>query len=153
MGYDKRIGDYYNNPSFGYGGYCLPKDTKQLLYDYGNIEQTLISAIIKSNEIRKMHVINTICKFKNNTIGIYRFSMKSNSENTRGSASAEITQSLIKRGCKVIVYEPSIQGSFYGAEIVDDLDEFKVQSDIILANRVTNELKDVAYKYIQEIFF
>ena len=133
---DPRIGNYYNNPSFGYGGYCLPKDTKQLLANYQNIPQNLIEAIIKSNETRKNHIVNMLLKKGGKTIGIYKLAMKADSDNYRESAILSIIDKLKEKGIEVLIYEPSInEEQFRECKIVDNLEELYKNCDIIAVNR------------------
>ena len=144
---DGRIGDGYNNPSFGYGGYCLPKDTKQLLANYDQVPQTLIQAIVSANITRKDFIANVILKEKPKTVGIYRLVMKEGSDNFRSSAMQGVMKRIKAKGIDVIVYEPSLDGSeFYNSKVVDSLEEFKISSDIIISNRMASELDDVAGK-------
>ena len=151
---DPRIGNYYNNPSFGYGGYCLTKDTKQLLANYKNVPQNIIKSIIDSNYTRKEYIANKIIEKKPRTIGIYRLVMKVDSDNFRESAIQDIIEILRKKENEIIVYEPNIvSDNFNGLKIIRSLSEFKQKSSVILANRITNELKDVLYKiYTRDIF-
>ena len=142
---DQRIGPGYNNPSFGYGGYCLPKDTKQLLANYDQIPQTLIQAIVTTNSTRKDFIVNTILRKKPRIVGIYRLIMKEGSDNFRSSAMQGVMRRIIKKGIEVIVYEPSLEGKKYnGARVIDSLQQFKSYSDIIISNRMSSELSDVA---------
>lgn len=143
---DSRIGNYYNNPSFGYGGYCLPKDTKQLKSNYNNIPENLISAIINSNETRKKYISESILKYNPSVIGIYRLIMKKDSTNFRGSAILDIIKEINKKNnnVRIIIYEPLLHiNSFNGFEIVNDFNVFKEQADIILANRIDEKLKNI----------
>lgn len=151
---DPRIGNHYNNPSFGYGGYCLPKDTKQLLADFGDTPEELISAVVASNKTRKDYIANQIAKKSKGTIGIFRLTMKSGSDNFRASAIQDIIASLIAKGRKVIVYEPtSKEESFLGAHIEPDFEKFKKDSSIIIANRPDSSLDDVKEKlYTRNIY-
>lgn len=151
---DPRIGNYYNNPSFGYGGYCLPKDTKQLLANYDGVPQNLIKAIVESNKTRKQYITKEILKKKVNTIGIYRLSMKSNSDNYRSSAIIDVIKMLKKNKNRIIIYDPNIiQNKIFGCEIVKDLNKFKKMSSIIIANRYNLELNDVKSKvFTKDIF-
>ena len=149
---DLRIGNFYNNPSFGYGGYCFPKDTKQLLANYKNIPQNLISAIVESNKTRKNFIADQILKKHPKTVGIYRLIMKSGSDNFRSSAIQDIIYLLERNGIEIIVYEPTIS-EYNDFNIINDLEEFKNISDIILANRYNEELDDVKNKvYTKDIF-
>ncbi len=152
---DPRIGSYYNNPSFGYGGYCLSKDTKQLLASYGNIPQNVISAIIKSNDTRKIHIANMILKKKPNVVGVYRLTMKSNSDNFRTSAVIGVIQILRNNGVNIMIYEPTIyENTFQGFEIVHDFSLFKNLCDYIIANRFSEHLNDVQdIVYSRDIFY
>ena len=151
---DPRIGSHYNNPSFGYGGYCLPKDTKQLLANYNGIPQNLISAIIESNTTRKQYISNVIIKNKVRVVGIYRLTMKSNSDNFRKSAIQDIIIYLKKANLKIIIYEPILkEKEFLDCKVINDIEKFKKISSIILANRVDKKLNDVSDKvYTRDIF-
>ena len=151
---DPRIGNYYNNPSFGYGGYCLPKDTKQLLANYADVPQNMIEAIVKSNDTRKDHVTKEIMKRKPNVVGVYRLTMKSGSDNFRSSAIQGVIERLKNNGVNIIVYEPTIaSNTFLGLEVVHDLKLFKEISDVIIANRMEETLEDVKDKiYTRDIF-
>ena len=159
---DPRIGSHYNNPSFGYGGYCLPKDTKQLLANYQNVPQNLIGAIVAANETRKMQIANRLiqkAQEKNHagqiTIGIYRLIMKANSDNFRQSAIQGIMRIMIEKGVKVIIYEPQIkEDEFNGFSVIHSLSEFMDLADVVAANRVTEDL--MAYRdkiYTRDIYF
>ena len=151
---DDRIGKGYNNPSFGYGGYCLPKDTKQLLANYKNIPQTLISAIVSSNSTRKDFIVEEIIKLNPTTVGIYLLAMKYGSDNYRSSAIIEIMESIKIQGFNIIIYEPSFTGTeFNGSKIINSLDEFKNISDVVVANRYSNELNDISEKvFTRDVF-
>lgn len=154
---DPRIGNHYNNPSFGYGGYCLPKDTKQLLSNYENIPQNIISAIVSSNETRMNYITQQILTNEPKTVGIYRLIMKSNSDNFRESSTKGIIERLLKHGIKVVIFEPLINfdANFKVLEcqVIKTLKEFKQKSDLIVANRIENDLKDVKDKvYTRDIF-
>ena len=140
---DPRVGDFYNNPSFGYGGYCLPKDTQQLLANYENIPQNLIEAVVSSNNTRKEFIANDIVSSNPKVVGIYRLIMKAGSDNFRASAIQGIIKHLKRLGTTVIIYEPkSKEDIFLGCEIINDLDSFKTKADIIVANRISEELED-----------
>lgn len=150
---DDRIGNYYNNPSFGYGGYCLPKDTKQLLSNFDEIPNNIIKATIDSNETRKNFIVDTILGKKPKSIGIYRLKMKSNSDNFRESAIFDIIIKLRKKNISIYLYEPEIQNSVEGTNLIIDLKEFIAKSDLILANRMSPELEFFRKKvYTRDIF-
>ena len=151
---DPRIGNHYNNPSFGYGGYCLPKDTKQLRANYHGIPQTLISAVVEANTLRKEHITDMILAKNPKTVGIYRLTMKAGSDNFRFSAIKYIMKLLDKEGIKVIVYEPTVtEPTFKKYPIENNLDEFKNQSDIIVANRIDDKITDVLNKvYTRDLY-
>ena len=152
---DPRIGSFYNNPSFGYGGYCLPKDTKQLLANYSDKPQNIIEAIVKANDTRKNHIANMIIKTKPNVVGVYRLNMKKDSMNYRSSSTIDVIKILKEKNINVMIYEPTISvNTFMGFEVVHDLKLFKELSTLILANRIDNSLDDVEYKiYTRDIFF
>lgn len=151
---DPRIGDYYNNPSFGYGGYCLPKDTKQLLANYSDVPQNIVSAIVEANRTRKDHISEMILKENPKVVGIYRLTMKTGSDNFRQSAIQGIMKRIKSKGVEVIVYEPEFEGDcFYDCKILNDLNQFKKNSDIIVVNRISEELQDVKEKiYTRDLF-
>lgn len=155
IGYDLRIGDYYNNPSFGYGGYCLPKDTKQLLANYQDVPQNLIRAIVESNATRKEFIANQILSRKPKVVGIYRLTMKANSDNFRASSIQDVMHMVKEQGVEVVIYEPTLQEeSFAECVVIQDLDEFKQKSDVILANRFNQEIEDVIEKvYTRDLYF
>lgn len=151
---DPRIGSHYNNPSFGYGGYCLPKDTKQLLANYDNVPQNLIRAIVRSNRTRKKHITEMIMRKNPETVGVYRLTMKSDSDNFRASAIQEIIDRLKLEGVDVIIYEPTLKAEqFNDCKVINNFEEFSNKSDVILANRLEEELKVVKDKvYTRDLY-
>ncbi len=154
VGLDPRIGNHYNNPSFGYGGYCLPKDTKQLLANYTDVPQNIMSAIVDANRTRKDHIADMIIKRDPKIVGIYRLTMKMESDNFRQSAIQGVMKRIKAKGIEVVVYEPTLESNdFFNSRVIEDFDEFKTISDVIVANRLSDEIKDVVEKvYTRDLY-
>lgn len=154
VGLDPRIGTHYNNPSFGYGGYCLPKDTKQLLANYADVPNNIMTAIVDANRTRKDHIAEMIIKKNPKVVGIYRLTMKMDSDNFRQSAIQGVMKRIKAKGIEVVVYEPALQEeTFYNSRVINDFDQFKEISDVIVANRLSSDLADVEDKvYTRDLF-
>lgn len=154
VGLDPRIGVHYNNPSFGYGGYCLPKDTKQLLANYADVPNNIMTAIVDANRTRKDHIADMIIKRNPKVVGIYRLTMKMDSDNFRQSAIQGVMKRIKAKGIEVVVYEPALQEyTFYNSRVINDFEQFKNISDVIVANRLSNDLEDVKEKiYTRDLF-
>ena len=151
---DPRIGNHYNNPSFGYGGYCLPKDTKQLLANYEDVPNNIVRAIVDANSTRKDHISNMVLKQKPNVVGIYRLTMKTNSDNFRQSSVQGVMKRIKAKGIEVVVYEPALkEKAFFNSKVITDINEFKKISDIIVTNRISEEIQDVIDKvYSRDLY-
>jgi len=154
VGLDPRIGDHYNNPSFGYGGYCLPKDTKQLLANFEDVPNSIITAIVDANETRKDHIASMVVNRRPDVVGIYRLTMKTGSDNFRQSAIQGVMERLKEDDIEIVIYEPSVEEeTFDGNRVLNDFEAFKQESDVIIANRLSDDLREVKDKvYTRDVF-
>jgi UDPglucose 6-dehydrogenase len=154
IGLDPRIGLHYNNPSFGYGGYCLPKDTKQLLANFEDVPNEIIKAIVDANDTRKHHVASQIISRNPKIVGVYRLTMKTGSDNFRQSAIQDVINQIKEQGIEVVIYEPVLEANeFDNSRVIKDFEEFKSESDVIVANRLSDELEEVKDKvYTRDVF-